>query len=286
MPCLPTLRRPAPANLSAAILVVSLAGTAAPGTAAPPKAAVPLPDPATPSAAADPDAVDIAPLRADLKVLHDGHGHYLALVPFGPTSVPAFYSADGKVFHAQRLQGGGSSGTESFDRTFWDPRHPSGWQRSIGFRDAKYHVQCGERATEFQPVAAAERERLLTTAAFRTHAWKRRAYALARDLKGRYFYVDTGNVPKFAKAFQLWAGPRGDMKKLPMQNVVSDSGGDIFATKTGTLRLVLDRTESLWVANGKEEKLIVLPVEDNGALIYSDLGPYLGLRLGTACDDL
>ncbi|MSP93164.1 MAG: hypothetical protein EXR79_15415 [Myxococcales bacterium] len=147
-------------------------------------------------------------------------------------------------------------------------------------------------------MAEAERARILGFATFRSHAWKRRAYALARDLTGRYFYVDTGNVPRFAMAFQLWAGPRGDMTKLPMHNVVSDSAGDIFATKTGTLRLVLDHTASLWVTSGKGggndkrggtakvEKLVVLPVEDNGALIYTDLGPYLGQRLGTPCDDL
>jgi hypothetical protein len=31
--------------------------------------------------------------------------------------------------------------------------------------------------------------------------------------------------------------------------------------------------------------LVPLPIEDNAALIYGDLGAYTGQRLGTPCDD-
>jgi hypothetical protein len=68
--------------------------------------------------------------------------------------------------------------------------------------------------------------------------------------------------------------------------VVSDSEGDIFATKQGTLRMVLGKSESLWAKGKQEQKLVQLPVADNRLLIYTDLGPYLGQRLGTPCDDL
>ncbi|HZS38940.1 MAG TPA: hypothetical protein VFF06_19035, partial [Polyangia bacterium] len=66
----------------------------------------------------------------------------------------------------------------------------------------------------------------------------------------------------------------------------SDSEGDIFATKSGSLRLILNKGESLWEQTGKKQKLILLPIEDNHVLIYTDLGVYTGLPLGTPCDDL
>jgi hypothetical protein len=61
---------------------------------------------------------------------------------------------------------------------------------------------------------------------------------------------------------------------------------DIFTTRSGELRLVLDKKRSVWVEHKKELELIQLPVEDNHVLIYQDLGVYLGQRLGTPCDDL
>jgi hypothetical protein len=84
--------------------------------------------------------------------------------------------------------------------------------------------------------------------------------------------------------FRLYSGPRGSMKPLKMVNVVSDSEGDIFSTKSGELRLVLDKKESAWVQKGKRQPLKSLPVEDNVALIYADLGVYTGQPLGTPCD--
>ena len=73
---------------------------------------------------------------------------------------------------------------------------------------------------------------------------------------------------------------------LKMTNVVSDSQGDIFTTKKGELRLVLDRDHPSWFAGKNETALLNLPLEDNRIMIYTDLGVYAGQRLGTPCDDL
>ena len=73
---------------------------------------------------------------------------------------------------------------------------------------------------------------------------------------------------------------------LKMTNVVSDSQGDIFTTKKGELRLVLDQTRSVWIAGKKETALTSVPVDANRIMIYTDLGVYAGQRLGTPCDDL
>ena len=127
---------------------------------------------------------------------------------------------------------------------------------------------------------------MVKAATFYGARWKYRAYALARDTSGRYYYVDRPREPEGSLAFRLFVGPRGNMKPQKMTNVVSDSEGDIFATKTGSLRLILDKHETTWVQGKRKTPLVTLPLDQNAALIYTDLGPYTGQRLGTPCDDL
>jgi hypothetical protein len=232
-----------------------------------------------------PPASDLAAVRSQLKVLHDGHEHYIAIVPFGDTS-GTFWYGDGKTMHAQRVTGGGSEGDKAFDRIFWDPRAKDRWQAGFGMRDGKYTLQCEDRQTTFREVEPSVAAKVLETGRFLEHLWSRRGYALARDQTGTYYYVDTGNRPGREHDFRLWSGPRGKLKQLAMVNVVSDSAGDIFATRTGKLRLVLDRKESVWIDGKREVKLTSLDAGDNARLIYTDLGVYLGQRLGTPCDDL
>ena len=242
---------------------------------------------AAPAASGEP--LDITASKAKLKLLTDGKQHYVAVVPFGDMDAPFLYSADGgKTFYEQRVFGGGSSGDgskpdDSFDKVYWEPRVNAPYKASFSYRQQKYEVQCDERKTELKPVADAEAKSLLDAAQFFKPRWKTQAYALARDNTGKYFYVDK---TRDGKAFRLWAGPKGNMKLQKMTNVVSDSEGDIFSTKTGSLRLVLNRGESLWVAGKAQQKLILLPIDDNHVLIYTDLGVYAGLPLGTPCDDL
>ncbi len=242
-------------------------------------------------APAEPDQpLDVGDAKAKLK-LSDGKGHYLWLVPFGDTDSPTLYSGDGgKNFYAQRVYGGGSSGDgrkpeDNFDRVFWDPRAHAPYKASFGYRDQKYTVQCEERITELKPVADADATKIAAAAKLWKPRWKHRAYALARDNTGRYYYVDVGRDDD-SKQFRLYAGTKGSLKLQKMTNVVSDSAGDIFATKSGSLRLILNKGESLWEQSGKKEKLVLLPVDDNHVLIYTDLGVYTGLPLGTPCDDL
>ena len=233
----------------------------------------------------DASAVDIGAVKKDLVVLSDGKRHYIAVVPFGDPYEHLYYG-DGKGFYAQRVSGGGRSGDEAWDRIFWEPRVNEPWKGGMGFRNGKYTVQCGDRATEFKPVEADEQAKILGAASFYKSLWNHRAYALARDNKGNYYFVDRLREPEDNKTFRLFAGARGNLKLLKMTNVVSDSQGDIFTTKKGELRLVLDRKKPSWFAGKTETELISLPLEDNRIMIYTDLGVYTGQRLGTPCDDL
>jgi hypothetical protein len=227
--------------------------------------------------------VDIGPLKSQLQVLDDGKGHFLVVLPFGEDVFQNLYWGDGHVFWAQRVSGGSSEGTLAFDRVFWEPRVRERWKASFGLKDGIFTLRCDERTTVFRPTESSKAKAVLDEATFHAPRWLHRAYALARDETGTYYYVDRARDEE-VKDFRLWAGPRGQLKPLAMTNVVSDSEGDIFATRSGELRLVLDKKESAWVKGKQRITLKLLPVEDNVQLIYSDLGVYAGEPLGTPCD--
>jgi hypothetical protein len=232
-----------------------------------------------------PKVIDITPVKAQVHVVTDGKGHYIVINP-AALSDEFFFYGDGKTMWSQRTGSGGRNG-DAFSRSFWEPRARDGWQKAFDYSlDKKFSVQCGDRNTEMKPVSDAEKQKILDGAKFYAPRWRHQAYALARDNTGKYFYVDKLREPPDSKVFRVWSGMKGAMKLEKLTNIVNDSEGDIFATKTGSLRVVLDKHESMWSQGKKQLKLVVLPIEDNAALIYTDLGVYTGQPLGTPCDDL
>ncbi len=248
------------------------------------------------AASAKPDAadpVDISAYKGKLAVYGDGKGHFVAMIPLtigdGDENGLMFYG-DGKTFWAQRRTGGGRNGDESFDTVFWEPRVNERYKASFGFRDGKFNMTCDTRTTELKPLAKDAAAKMVGSAKFLNTRWKRQAYALARDNDGYYYYVDKLRADG-SKDFRVFRGQKGAVKELKMINIVSDSEGDIFITKGGSLKLVLDKHETSWTADGgkagkDQVKLVMLPIEDNAALIYTTLGAYTGEPLGTPCDDL
>jgi hypothetical protein len=244
-------------------------------------------------------AYDIGPIRDALRLFTDGKGHFVAQVPRAwclPASdklkeakLSAVFYGDGKVFHHLRRTGGGSicePARLSTYTTLWEPRVASRTEAQILFREGKHLVVGGKRETELRPVAEAEGRERIARAKFLEQRWRRSPYSLTRDAIGTYYFVDTLGQERPGRDFRLYAGPRGNLKLQPMKNVVSDSQGDIFSTKRGELRLVLSRSEFLWIVGQKQTRLVNVPLADNQQLIYAELGPYMGERLGTPCDDL
>jgi hypothetical protein len=165
--------------------------------------------------------------------------------------------------------------------SFWAPRedHMSRVEQTKG----KWSVQCGKRNTELQAMDKEAATKLIQRAVFKKAPWKYGAYALSRDSRGVYYYVDQLREEYGGKGFRLWVGPKGNMKRMKMINIVSDSEGDIFATKKGELRLILSKNDAAWVNGKKRKDLVNVPVRQNLSLIYGELGVYLG-DLGTPCD--
>jgi hypothetical protein len=72
---------------------------------------------------------------------------------------------------------------------------------------------------------------------------------------------------------------------------VSDSGGEIYATKSGQLKIIAAKKTKdaeppkvVWIKGGKQTELTSLEPLENRYLIYRELGIYGAI--GAVCDDL
>ncbi len=245
-------------------------------------------------AQADPPAasVDVSAYRDKLTILSDGKGHFVVVTPM-PADQRALFYGDGKTLFEVSLVGASRNG-EKWEHAFAEPRLAEGNRGEgsgyVGFDGQKYRVECGKRVTQLTPVADAEAKTLLGTAKFVASPRKFRPYALSRDDQGTYYYVDRGIREEDRARFRVFVGPKGNLKPQQMTNVVNDPSGDIFSTKTGTLRLVLNKEpqELKWIRGKKAAPLVRVSLDINTmiASIYNEFGVYSGERLGTPCDDL
>ncbi len=265
-----------PVRILTTLLTTTL-GTLLLGAAIPAHAGEPAAEPV--------EAADLTAAKPKLRAFTDGKKHYIVLVPFDYSGVH-FYYGDGTTFWQQRSYGGGRNGDEAFNRSFWEPRVRSPGESMFSFREKKYMLDCGTRRTEFTPLPDADSAAMITAGKFFRPRWRRQSYWLARDEQARYYYVDRLREPEGNKAFRLFVGPKGNLKLQKMTNIVSDSKGDIFSTKTGELRLITSGQDGSWVAGKLKTALTIVPIEDNHILVYTDLGVYTGENLGTPCDDL
>ncbi|MCA3011189.1 MAG: hypothetical protein INH41_02190 [Myxococcaceae bacterium] len=236
--------------------------------------------------------VDVSKEMADLAVLTDGKGHYLAYNAKAPTSGPTFYG-DGKTFHFLHVVSISVDGVDSWSMSFWDPRVQRQYQENASFSMADegrvYEVACGVGKNMLTRLAAPEAAKLLEAATFRGSLWTRRPEHLFRDDTGVYYLVDRLRTDSPERRdWRVFIGPRGKMKLASLKDVVDDDQGQIFATKDGSLRLVTSGDESKWLKGKVTTPLtrVDLSSPRNARMLYVDLGPYTGEKLGTPCDDL
>ncbi|MCU0696365.1 MAG: hypothetical protein MUC96_07545 [Myxococcaceae bacterium] len=237
--------------------------------------------------------VDVSAKKADFGVLTDGKGHYVVYNAKEPLSGPTFYG-DGKTFNLLRVIGGGASGTESWDMSLWDPR-VVGLKQSYASMSMKdegktFELTCGETTGKLTRLGKDEATKLVDAAAFRGSKWTRQPTLLYRDDTGSYYLIDRLRTDddNDRRDWRVFVGPRGKMKLAALKDVVDDDQGQIFATKDGSLRLVTKTGETKWI-KGKAETVLTevdLGSFRNARMVYVDLGPYVGQKLGTPCDDL
>ncbi|MBX2812524.1 MAG: hypothetical protein KTR25_11970 [Myxococcales bacterium] len=182
---------------------------------------------------------------------------------------------------------------------FFEPRYPK-LTRNENFRgyDMRYHsyievdtdskdictLYCGTRNIKLQPLVGSKRRMFLDNAQWVVAPDRREAYALARDKRGTYYYVDRGAQTETARDFRLYIGPQGNLKRQKMKDIVSDSEGEIFASNRGHLKLFIGKKAAEWQRGRRVRKLTRVSIRDNLDLIYNRLGVYLGKPLYTPCD--
>jgi hypothetical protein len=232
---------------------------------------------------------------ARTNVCTDGKGHYVVSAPAAPSG-PQLYYGDAKKLAQVPVTDALGNGA------FFEPRcFNPGANSSFRGLDVRVYsrvevdeakrlcrVTCGTRKTDLTLLPAEQAAQLLTAASYLPPQDRRTGHSLNRDEKGNYYYVDKGATPQTAQDFRLYVGPKGNMKLQKMINVVSDSQGEIFSTKSGALRFIVGPhgRESTWVQGASRVKLLAVPVEENWQLIYNELGVYVGQKRGTPCDDL
>lgn len=150
----------------------------------------------------------------------------------------------------------------------------------------KWEIDCPKQVIEFEEAGLAERDRVLASSTFEEPIWRRNEKVLARDTKGTYYYVDEIRREFGGLGYRVFKGPRGRLKLTTMVDIIDDPKGQIFATTSGSLRLILGKDEApaaRWLVGRRSEELENIDVWGSGKLIYQDLGIYAGEELGTIC---
>ncbi len=224
----------------------------------------------------------------------DGKGHYVVVAPRPQEHALLFYG-DGKSFVQVTPPPWVLSGThfleprfvlETANRNFrgLDMRVYS--EVTVNAEKKVCEVRCGKRTVDFPLVEGDKAWAQILAARYEPNPQQYVPYALLRDTHGVYYFVERGARPDNEKSFRVHMGLKGNLKLQEMKDIVSDSEGQIFSTKKGELRLVLERADSSqWIERSKRTELRSVPVAENMPLIYNELGVYAGARLGTPCDD-
>jgi TolB-like protein len=264
-----------------------------PAVAAPPVATPPAPvaaaKPAPTPWVEEPIAVEPA-AREKRAVFTDGAGHFITVVLGGDMEEPLFSGDAKKLFRAWRV-GGGRDGQGGWSITFWDPRHPAGWQRSLEGREGQLELQCGERKIPFRLMAPREARAKLAGVKAYLPRWRRYPHGLARDDDGNYYLLEGArgvDARPLAQAdFRLWVGPKARMGQLELVDVARDGGGFLAISPAGKFALKYDPTgkpKAEWITAAGTRSLTWLAPEDHGPLIYGELSVWAGQQLGTPCD--
>lgn len=245
-------------------------------------------------AQAKPEPIDASSFLDKLLVLTDGQGHYLAVDPAAPRD--HLFTGDGKQMTKVRTEGGGRSGDERWNVSLWDPRmrNETNSPASLDMKDKakSYSVSCAKKTTALTALSAEEGKKLLAAATFVGPLWTRSPEKLLRDDRGVYYLVDRFRTTDASdrRDFRVFAGQKGKMKLLPLKDVVDDNQGMILSTKDGNLRLITTtdgKFEGKWIRGKVTTVLTEVPLDSytTSRMVYLDLGPYSGQRLGTPCDD-
>ena len=248
------------------------------------------------SADPTPKAVDIKDMKEKMLLLKDADGGIYVVFNEKGFDKRVFYGTGrDKNLYDQVLDGGGGADGDSWHVSVAAPRASYPFMGSIGRRkDATFFRTCGGGGdvldAELTQITGDKAKEILDKWKFLTTSMIRRPYLLARDDRGVYYYVDVLRPVYGGGGHRVYVGKKGAMKQMALTDVTSDSAGDIFATKTGDLRLVKtiadgkDKPTAQWIRGEKKSDLIYLDIYMNQPVIFRDLGLYK--IPGTICGNI
>ncbi|HSN29760.1 MAG TPA: hypothetical protein VLT45_25910 [Kofleriaceae bacterium] len=269
-----------------ALLLVPALASAAPKKPEPAHVAAP-PEKRIASEKAKP--IDIKPAAGRLDVFKDEDGNYYVSPRAGAMTTDDASSwvffGDGKTFWQQRIVGSSEQGPH-LEWYVWSPRAKNMQTASLTIDPAGSVIQCrpkddGKR--KLVQLTADEAKTVLRRATFYPPRWERQSHVLLRDDDGVYYFVDELREELGGNGYRVFVGAKGALEELPMTNVASDSAGEVFATKSGSIKIITDGNKAYWVKGAKKTELVRLDPMENRYLIYRELGIYG--QLGTVCDD-
>ena len=241
---------------------------------------------ATATATADPKPlpVDIKAIRDQLLVFQDVKGGTYVVL-HGPDS-RVFYGTGTTLY--EQIEPRWSANGDAWRIYAWSPRLPEMHSASVArLDDGTFKRECdGLDDMVLTQLTGDKAAKVLAKDAFVTAGAVHWAHLLARDDMGIYYYVDRLTKTHGGKGFRVFVGKKGAMQQVPLDEVASDSGGDVFSTKRGELRLVTSegKQTASWIKGEKATQLVMLDLDVNSALIYRDLGIYT--FLGTLCENI
>ncbi|HSD89921.1 MAG TPA: hypothetical protein VLB44_20460 [Kofleriaceae bacterium] len=273
-------------------LVVALLAITASAYAGPKKAADKPAEKAADKAAEKP--IDLAPVIEKLAAYKDDVGNYYvapqpALLPDMKEAEKWVFYGDGKTMYRQwvvssaKVKGG-------VDWYLWAPRAKDMTTADLQILGKDMFMQCrpvgGGGKRPLTELTGDEAQTLFQRAKFYPPLWTRSARFLARDDDANYYYVDSLKDELGGKGYRVFIGLKGAMKQISITNMASDTAGQLYATKSGQLKISHAKEgndSAFFIRGGTKLELTIVPVTDNRYLIYRELGIYT--QLGTVCDD-
>lgn len=240
-----------------------------------------------------PKAVDIKAVKEAMVVLKDVDGGvYVVYNERGKDSQVFYGTGRDKKLYTQLLDGPKGWDGDAWNISTQAPRAVYPFMGQLGRRkDGTFYRTCSDKnILELTQVTGDKATDVLDKYEFLTTSVIHRPYLLARDDRGVYYYVDVLRDVYGGAGHRVFVGKKGGMKQMALTDITSDSAGDVFATKTGDLRLVrtLDGSEkkptAQWIRGEKKSELIYLDLYMSSPVIYRDLGLYK--TPGTICGNI
>ena len=241
---------------------------------------------------------------SELPLFTDGKGHYLAHHGTGAGS--RIYWGDAREMHWMPV----SPPSRTDRRVHWQFRDPTFPQArapefaahirpSFRSRRDQYLYQktgqpltlrCGRRELHLLPVEDARAGKLRRRMKVARAPSPRVPFYFARDDDGVYYFIDRHADRYRTHDLRLYVGRRGRMKRLKLIDVVRDAAGVLMVARGGVrlkvMRVKRQLAGSRWLVKGKVKELTNVPIErvSTTAIIYDQLGVYLGKKGHTPCD--